>query len=152
MAKDESRYYLPSTFIDVGKDDVLVKLMKEELNINGIDILTRKYAKVVQRSIFESYKEKGLYPTMGKCLCKLKYNRCRGLCNGLGMVTDHGELWYRERSPHVYIAQPYSVNKRDVEELNKRCEEHDFDYRIHGNSFHFPSSTFVIEIFNQQSL
>lgn len=151
MTKDESRYYLSSTFIDVDKKDPLIKLMKEELKNEGIDNLARKYAKVIQRSIFESYKEKGIYPTLGNCLCRLRYRRCKGICRGLGMVTDHGELWYRDNSPFVYLAQPYSVNKRDIEELNKQCIEHGFDYRIHGDSFHFPSATFVIEIFKDKT-
>lgn len=147
MPKEESRYYRGPYLGQERLNQITLNLLKNELNKSGIDAVDRLYAAVVQKPKFELFKQSGIYPTMGKCLCKLKYRQCQGLCHELGMVLDHGELWYKDNKPYKYVAQPYLLEKQEIDSLNKVCNEQGFDYRIFGDSFHFSGATFLIEIF-----
>lgn len=151
MPKEESRYFTGSYFGQEDLNQTAINILNDELNENGIESVDRIYASVIQKPKFELFKQSGIYPTMGKCLCKLKYRQCQGLCQELGIVLDHGELWYKDNKPYKYVAQPYVINKDELETLNQICNEHDLDYRILGNSFHFPGDTFLIEIYKAKT-
>ncbi|WP_426443852.1 hypothetical protein [Staphylococcus xylosus] len=127
-----------------------INILNDELNKSGIDAVDRIYAAVVQKAKFEMYKKQGIYPTVGKCLCKLKYRQCKGICQGKAMTLDHGELWYKDNKPYKYIAQPYVLYDRNFDNLKKCCEEHGFTYKVFGDSFHFAGATFLIEIMNKE--
>ncbi|MBO1220474.1 hypothetical protein [Staphylococcus nepalensis] len=148
MAKHESRYYNGPYMGQEKLNQTAINILNDELNINGIDAVDRIYATVVQRAKFEMYKKQGIYPTIGKCLCKLKYRQCKGLCQGKAGILDHGELWYKDNKPYKYVAQPYVLDGRDFESLRRCCEEHGFTYKVFGDSFHFSGATFLIEIMN----
>ncbi|MBO1222559.1 hypothetical protein [Staphylococcus nepalensis] len=149
MPKDESRYYFGPHLGQEKLNQTAINILKDELETNGLDAVDRIYASVVQKEKFELYKKQGIHPTMGRCICKLKYRQCKGLCNYLSGTLDHGELWYKDNRPYKYIAQPYHISKKALDELSKRCEEHNLTYEIFGDSYHFSGATFVIEIMNK---
>ncbi|PTK30286.1 hypothetical protein BUZ51_08220 [Staphylococcus hominis] len=147
MPKEESRYHHDPYLGQKNLNQITLNVLNTELKNSGIDAIDRLYATVVQKPKFELFKQTGIYPTLGKCLCKLKYRKCQGLCISLGKTLDHGELWYKDSKPNKYIAQPYVLTKSEIEKLNQVCNEHGFDYKIRGDSFHFSGATFLIEIF-----
>lgn len=149
MAKHESRYYGGPYLGQEKLNQTAINILNDELNENGIDAVDRIYAAVVQKAKFEMYKKQSIYPTKNKCLCKLKYRQCKGICSKVGFSLDHGELWYKENKPYKYISQPYHLDKKEIDQLSMYCEEHGFDYEIFGDSFHFAGATFLIEIMNK---
>lgn len=151
MIKEESRYFRESNFGQEDLNQTATNILIDELNKNGIESVDRIYASVVQKPKFEQFKQSGIYPTTGNCLCNLKYYKCQMWCRGLGMTLDHGELWYKNNKPYKYVAQPYVVDKKGLEKLNQICNEQDLDYKIFGNSFHFSGDTFLIEIYKREN-
>lgn len=59
---------------------------------------------------------------------------------------DHGELWVRDGRPVVYVSQPYGIRAEGVQHLAALRAERGFDIRVDTDSWHFPGSTLLIEV------
>lgn len=149
IVKNDSRYYYGASFGKNKLNQKLINDLEDEIDRVGLDEVKFIYAAVMQQPIFKENLSRGMYPTIGKCICYLKYNECVGICQGLGLMLDHGELWYRNDIPYKYIAQPYLYCKEDVDKLNELSNDYDFNYTIHGDSYHFYGKTFVVEVWNK---
>lgn len=129
-----------------------IKLLEIEVNQNSLDDVERIFASATYIERYKNFKNQhGLDKSTFECICKLTKKECDVGCNRFvgSLVLDHGELWYKDNQPYMFVAQPYVFNMADAQALTRYCLDNGLTYEIWGRGYHFPSTCTVITITKQ---
>ena len=152
-----SRFVSKPTPVYIAAVDALNNLKSSE----GISQTGSAYSDAIHEDRLKQYmKQYGLKQSRvnHKCLCYLLGNKkClqyntyprQGSCITLDGVSDHTYMFIRKGKPFVYVTQPYGLTEKGIQSLGRVSEQYGLDVTISTRSWHFPSSTLLIEIHRQ---
>ena len=111
------------------------RTLKNLLETEGFDSVSRAFATAVHHDLFESWKGKD---HIKESKDELTWEKFEGF--------DHPSVWLKDGKYSVYVSQPYDLHKDALKRLVEFCEENQLTCHISTESWYFPSRTLMIEI------
>lgn len=119
-----------------------VKALQALLGSEDENAVERAFAEVISQQRYQAYSQQN-----GKER-KDEITPASPLSSGTFGTSDHKNLWIKNGEVHKYTAQPYELSWESLRSLVKRCEETNLEASISARkSWHFPSWTFLLEVF-----
>jgi hypothetical protein len=63
--------------------------------------------------------------------------------------ADHVSQWSRDRTPVVFVSQPYFLRMEDMRATFALCDQYGWTLRVSTRSWHFTGETFLVEIWKK---
>ncbi|MBI4376692.1 MAG: hypothetical protein HY549_09615 [Elusimicrobia bacterium] len=128
-----------------------LKSLRELLDAQGEDAVSRAYAEVVAETCYQLFADKGFKRSDGRlCVQRLLGKQCN-LKDCVPPSGDHDTLWLQNGKPARYVTQPYGLEWETMRKLVAFCENYGLKANVDAwPSFHFPGRVLSIHLSPQE--